>query len=270
MIMKQPELGRKLSALRIEKNMTQEDLVEACNVSVRTIQRIESGEVTPRLSTIKILMTALGEEMDYIYQIPREENQVIRNLQSTETWLQIAWISGIVAFILGFMDTTIEAFHSDSDELDIPLMLYLSIKLGSLGSYLLFYIGIIKLGDFFENRLLSIACYLQVALTAFMTATDILSVFYEGSAVGWVAIGTGLLMGFGASSIVLGMGFIRLQDAMGRSARAAGILEIIGGICLLTIILVILGLVIYLPAMIIEIILLYKAYEYVRAERLKT
>ena len=43
--MKQPELGQKLIELRQQRNMTQEELVEACNVSVRTIQRIESGEV---------------------------------------------------------------------------------------------------------------------------------------------------------------------------------------------------------------------------------
>ena len=56
--MQQPQLGRRLTALRKEGNFTQEELVEKSYVSVRTIQRIESGEVMPRLSTVKILLNA--------------------------------------------------------------------------------------------------------------------------------------------------------------------------------------------------------------------
>ena len=165
MIMKQPDLGRKLSSLRQEKNMTQEELVEACNVSVRTIQRIESGEVTPRVSTIKIIIAALGEDLDFLFQVPNQ-NKTTNNLQSTETWLQMAWISGIVAFILGFIDTGIEIMRTEEGTLDMPIPMYISIKAGSLASYLVFYMGIIKLGDFFENRLLSIATYLLIALVS--------------------------------------------------------------------------------------------------------
>ncbi|HEX8376542.1 MAG TPA: helix-turn-helix transcriptional regulator, partial [Pedobacter sp.] len=58
--MKQPELGIKLAEIRKEKGITQEDLVERCNVTVRTIQRIESGDVTPRPLTLKLISEALG------------------------------------------------------------------------------------------------------------------------------------------------------------------------------------------------------------------
>jgi transcriptional regulator with XRE-family HTH domain len=58
-IMKQPELGKKISELRKAKGLTQEELVEKCNLNVRTIQRIEAGEVTPRTFTIKALFEAL-------------------------------------------------------------------------------------------------------------------------------------------------------------------------------------------------------------------
>src|SRR5690554_5513125 len=59
MIMKQPELGHKILELRKAKGLTQEELVERCNINVRTIQRIEAGEVTPRSFTIKSIMDAL-------------------------------------------------------------------------------------------------------------------------------------------------------------------------------------------------------------------
>lgn len=57
--MKQPELGKKIAELRKAKGLTQEELVEKCNINVRTLQRIETGEATPRSYTIKIIFAAL-------------------------------------------------------------------------------------------------------------------------------------------------------------------------------------------------------------------
>jgi transcriptional regulator with XRE-family HTH domain len=57
--MNQPELGKKIAELRRAKGFTQEELVEKCNLSVRTLQRIESGEVMPRSYTLKIIFAAL-------------------------------------------------------------------------------------------------------------------------------------------------------------------------------------------------------------------
>ena len=59
MKMKQPDLGKKIAELRKAKGFTQEELVEKCNLSVRTLQRIESGEVAPRSYTIKVIFAAL-------------------------------------------------------------------------------------------------------------------------------------------------------------------------------------------------------------------
>jgi transcriptional regulator with XRE-family HTH domain len=64
--MRQPELGKKISELRKAKGLTQEELVEKCNISVRTIQRIETGDVTPRMYTIKTILAALDHDLDAI------------------------------------------------------------------------------------------------------------------------------------------------------------------------------------------------------------
>ncbi len=42
--MNQPDLGRKVAELRQERGLTQEELAEFCEVSTRTIQRIENRE----------------------------------------------------------------------------------------------------------------------------------------------------------------------------------------------------------------------------------
>ena len=53
-------LGKKLIEVRNAKGLTQDELAEKCNVTVRTIQRIESGTVKPRAYTIKVISEVLG------------------------------------------------------------------------------------------------------------------------------------------------------------------------------------------------------------------
>jgi transcriptional regulator with XRE-family HTH domain len=59
--MKQPELGKKIAEIRLANGLTQVELAEKCNLSLRTIQRIESAEVTPRSYTIKLIFENLNE-----------------------------------------------------------------------------------------------------------------------------------------------------------------------------------------------------------------
>ena len=81
--MNQPDLGLKVSELRQQKGLTQEQLAERCEVSARTIQRIESGEVDPRAYTLH----CLGEALDFDFG---EENTGNENL-----WLTILHLSSI-------------------------------------------------------------------------------------------------------------------------------------------------------------------------------
>lgn len=54
------DFGTKLIEVRKAKGLTQNEVAEKCNITVRTIQRIESGLVTPRAFTIKIISETLG------------------------------------------------------------------------------------------------------------------------------------------------------------------------------------------------------------------
>ena len=81
--MNQPDLGLKVSELRQQKGLTQEQLAERCEVSPRTIQRIESGEVDPRAYTLH----CLGEALEFDFG---EENTANENL-----WLAILHLSSI-------------------------------------------------------------------------------------------------------------------------------------------------------------------------------
>ena len=81
--MNQPDLGLKVSDLRQQKGLTQEQLAERCEVSPRTIQRIESGEVDPRAYTLH----CLGEALEFDFG---EESTSNENL-----WLAILHLSSI-------------------------------------------------------------------------------------------------------------------------------------------------------------------------------
>ena len=61
--MRQQELGIKLAELRKAKGLTQEDLVSKCNINIRTLQRIEAGEVNPRSYTLQAILRVL--EVNY-------------------------------------------------------------------------------------------------------------------------------------------------------------------------------------------------------------
>ncbi len=54
------DFGTKLIEVRKAKGLTQEEIAEKCKITVRTIQRIESGLVKPRAFTIKIISDVLG------------------------------------------------------------------------------------------------------------------------------------------------------------------------------------------------------------------
>lgn len=61
--MNQPDLGLKIAERRQLKGLTQEKLAEYCEVSTRTIQRIEAGEVEPRSFTRNSLSNILEVEL---------------------------------------------------------------------------------------------------------------------------------------------------------------------------------------------------------------
>lgn len=82
--------------LRIKKGMTQEELAFKTEVSARTIQRIENGEVDPRAYTLQMIAKAL--EVDYnIFVNDNSETDENDKLQLTASnWFALIHLSGIV------------------------------------------------------------------------------------------------------------------------------------------------------------------------------
>ena len=92
------ETGKLIRELRIKKGMTQEELADKTEVSARTIQRIENGEVDPRAYTLQMIARAL--EVDYNLFVGNEpdEEEEIKQV-NYNNWLGLLHFSGIIPLI---------------------------------------------------------------------------------------------------------------------------------------------------------------------------
>ena len=140
--MKQPELGEKIALLRKQKGLTQEELIEKCNVSVRTIQRIEAGEVTPRSYTLKIILNALDYDFSKIQSENFKTTSVEKKLSDFKSnWFQEAKEKHL--FVIPLMSTTIIMVYFFTKEFPI---LTVVLSGGFLGFTLPFYAGYLERG----------------------------------------------------------------------------------------------------------------------------
>ena len=86
--MKQPDLGLKVAELRKEKGYTQEQLAELCEITPRTIQRIESGEVEPRAFTRNSLSNMLEFDLGK------------NDLSNERFWLAALHLSSVLCIVI--------------------------------------------------------------------------------------------------------------------------------------------------------------------------
>ena len=92
------ETGRLIKELRIKKGLTQEELADKTEVSARTIQRIENGEVDPRAYTLQMIAKALEVDYDlFIRNEPDEEHEIQQ--VNANNWLGLLHLSAIIPLV---------------------------------------------------------------------------------------------------------------------------------------------------------------------------
>ncbi len=249
--MKQPQLGIRISKLRKEKGLTQEELVEQCNINVRTIQRIEAGEVNPRSYTIKTILNVLG--VDYV-ETEQEEKTMFTSTEKRR--LNLAWIFGIVYFVIGFIETAADFYQFTGDDSLLNTSVYVGIKIISSISFVFFFLGFYTIAKVYNNQLLKMITLLLITLFALSNTIDVigLQLLDETIAIRIVIE----CMVFGGLQLVFGIGIFQLKNKLGQLAQVNGILEIVVGASLATVIFASLGVFLLIPTIIVEVILLYK------------
>jgi len=251
--LKQPQLGQMILSLRQEKKFTQEELVERCNLNVRTLQRIEAGEVTPRDYTIKSILTALDYDFEQIELSLKKKTTINR--------LQMAWIAGITYFAFGLFETAVDFARFEIEPTFYFPLIYTGVKAMATISFVFFMIGFVEVGKYFQSFLLKISAFLMIGSMIVIELYDIISIFSDMTSEEFIMTKGAEAVAFGGVDLVFGIALFRLGKTLGTASKVAGIFEIILGAFFITFVLAFIGLILLIPATILEIILLYKCYD---------
>lgn len=288
-MMKQPALGLKLSELRKAKGLTQEELVIRCNVSVRTIQRIEAGEVSPRSYTVRALLAAMGYPFELVLDSEDESSNPVQHetealganeesgdsldaedhqeplkqsshqRKSQSAMLMLACLGGVAYLIAGSFEAVSDYYRFTQNDFLFEESGYISIKLLSLVSYTLFMLGFAHMGSIYRLPFLRMTALFSLGVAAIIIAYDVISINDEEVERIFVMIGSGTAAG--ATGVLFGIALRALKPGFGDLTSIAGILEIVAGVCLITVILALPGLILLWPAQFLEVLILYRAIQ---------
>jgi transcriptional regulator with XRE-family HTH domain len=219
--MKQPELGKKITELRKAKGLTQEELVEKCNLNVRTIQRIEAGEVTPRSYTVKALFEALD------FQIEEMKSSFTNEERKVPAHLYLAFSAGIFYFFLAFFEIHMDWIWIKNGPVD-DSNAYILVKIGTFLTYIGFLSGWIFLLKFFPNPFLKIALLVMLGINVTWYSVDLFTLFS-----GYLAIQDYYLVKFsslGFGYAFMGVGYLMYKKLLSHIPQVIGALGLIAGI----------------------------------------
>lgn len=255
--MKQPQLGQKIQEWRKAKGMTQEELVELCNINVRTIQRIEAGEVTPRPYTVKAILEVLQIDEDFVEQ---DEEHSLRTNSKFTKWYRYSFIAGIIYLILAIIETVVDVSILGLNE-KLPTYFAISytlLKAAVLIPFVIFTIGFFWLGKQYEQLLLQVMSVLLILFTAGFIIGDIIT-FWMGISEAYLLVLKSVLLG--AIYALFAVCFLILSRKQGSYYLITGAAGIITGVSFLSVIFAIPGLFILTIFEILLIALLYQSYQ---------
>ncbi|MEO5565038.1 MAG: helix-turn-helix transcriptional regulator [Chitinophagaceae bacterium] len=192
--MNQPALGAKIAELRSKNGMTQKELSNFCNVDIRTIQRIEMGEVVPRAHTLKLLATSLGVQLSDLNEVD-ETGSV-----SSDKYIKSSFISGIIFSINA-----------------IPTVYFLVTGVNHLPAYLLcilfhtvtsifFFRGFYYMGKRVSNRVLEISSFLVIILLPLLNLFELSKTYLPAMGYQSFISTVGVFIAFCITLITFGIG----------------------------------------------------------------
>ncbi|RXG24209.1 Helix-turn-helix [Leeuwenhoekiella marinoflava DSM 3653] len=241
-LMKQPQLGLKILELRQQKGFTQEELVEHCNISVRTIQRIEAGEVTPRIYTIKTILAALDRDLDDLQEtyfekkikkaflIEIDEN---KNVSFLFKQLNLGWIAGILSMILLVFQLIEETTYLTTDSYYFGEIPYVIITILAAIAFALHMRAFVLIGELFKSHFLKTSAIIAIAINTLIALYSIFDLHFLYLKLEAFAVIYSVL--FGVVFICIGIGFLKTNH-LGQLPKATGIINIVLGFMFITVI----------------------------------
>jgi transcriptional regulator with XRE-family HTH domain len=226
--MKQPELGSYITKLRNQNKLTQKDLATLIKVDIRTIQRIETGEVTPRMYTIKLLSEVLGSNINVDHNTAPDAN---------ETFVQqVRWsfILGII-FSINYVPVIINIIKShDSAKPHVNPFFNLLFVTIHIVTIIFFTRGFYFIGKRNNNHVLEVTSMLGMFLLPLLSIIDLLNghffnpgalfIIFNLACINAAAYGVGLMI----------EGYQRKQSNKANLYTAAGVIAIVQSVLFLS------------------------------------
>ena len=272
-MMKQPQLGQKILELRQQKGLTQEELVEQCNISVRTIQRIEAGETMPRVYTIKTILSALDRDLDdlqedTVFETKVKEALLIEIDESKDvsflfTQLHIGWIAGILSMI-AFVFEAIDDWNYVINEVYYFGKTF-TVVLGVISILLfsLFMRSFVLIGTLFKNSFLKIISIIFIIVNAVVAAYALIDLdfnYLPKEAYGFV-----YCIIWGMAAIFFGISLYKLKG-LGQLPQVAGVMQIVIGAMLMSILFAIVAGPASILAQGVNVAVILKVYEVIKKQ----
>jgi transcriptional regulator with XRE-family HTH domain len=212
--MNQPELGKKINEIRNQKGITQKDLSDKCNIDIRTIQRIESGEVFPRSSTIKLIAKVL--ELNYIELNGKEQDS-----QDTSESLRILLMVSMIAGIIHLVNWLFYAPLIPHNLIHYSYNWLFSII--DVITTVFFYYGFFSIAKYFENKLLAFASsFFMIGGPVYFISTIITGALNISAGEYLSHLIVSIL---GINCIFFGFGLMKTKHNMPVLYKSAGILQ---------------------------------------------
>jgi transcriptional regulator with XRE-family HTH domain len=256
--MKQPELGKRIFELRKSKGLTQEELVEQCNINVRTIQRIEAGEVNPRSYTVKIILEVLGEDLNKV-----DVNSISENIENDWTKKELktlnnSWVYGILYSIFTLVGVLAQIYFKTRSVSNAGVLTF------KIFFAILFFILIIPflngykvIAQKFNNILLINAVYVYLGVGVIMTI-----IMFFNKISGFISpleiiLSVISMVVFGIGELIMGLGILKLKENVGSLAQIVGVIKIVNGFMLITVILAPIALFFSIVVLVLEVVFLH-------------
>ena len=253
--MEQPKLGKIILEQRKASGLTQEELVARCNINVRTIQRIEAGEVTPRGHTIRSIFAALDIDIAQW----QTKATVPKGTKKEAKWIILAFFSGWLYFLLAFWEGFMDYQLTISLDAAISPWKYTLVKLGILMFYSCYMLGFYQVGRLWENNWIKPAALLGIAGIVICISADLYLFYLDDTNAMAVMAGESIV--FGSIYIVFGYGLVKYQKEFGNMALAAGIVAILSGLAFISVVFALIGLVLLAVSEVLALVVLYRAYD---------
>lgn len=118
---------------RMEFKYTQQELADLSNLSLRSIQRIEKGEVVPRMHSLKALSECLNFSLDFL-----DSKDSIPTGNTHYLWVRKLILSIVIISTTLLLSAAFIAQSANFPETDFEFYIYYALVFALIGFALLF------------------------------------------------------------------------------------------------------------------------------------